>query len=335
MKIVFFLLLGFTVSCVTTPASSIDDALCGKLSGQINSPPPDLIIYQDLKVSGSARQENGLAIRSVTVLDIPATPLSYDFSSWEVTLPFDTLRKNNVNGKVELKAIATDACGEKKGQAKLDPVTITIDPAAIASLKKSPILVPTYPGIVKYLPADGSQSASITVVANPEAIGLTLSLTKSIGDFIPNTSELRLVVGTDDQNQKAAVGTFLFRSTMPGFASITAQAQGATPGSITVPVISAPQLAPAGAVLPAGIQINVRVDTKGGTIRNCQASPSAVLAAFSGGRNISTDPAAVDTDGDGSPDIVISSAAGAAMASITVTCVDYYNQVGRATFSVP
>lgn len=333
MKLAFLLITVFVTSC-QTPASDVEDSLCGQVSGQINPLPPNQIVYGDLKIRGSATQKGGLAIRSITVLGISATPLIYDFSSWEVLLPFDTLRNNTTDGVVKLTAIAIDACGEKS-QVEFPSINVTIDPAAIASLKKSPLLIPSYPGNAKYLPADGSASASITVVTNLEAVGLKLNVTKSIGDFIPNISELLLVPGTDDLNQKAAVGTFLFRSMVPGLAIIVAQGQGAPAGSLTVPIIGPPRLEPAGAMLTAGIQINVVVNTDGGTVRFCQASPSSVLTAFSGGHNLAMDPAAVDTNGDGRPDLIISSAAGAAMASITVTCVDYYNQLARATFSVP
>jgi hypothetical protein len=177
-----------------------------------------------------------------------------------------------------------------------------------------------------YLPSTKPASALLSITANPQAAGVKVALSASIGAVQP--SEVTL----SGDGMADATAMALFSSTVTGTAVISATAKGVS--SIkSIPVIGPPTLVPDGRTLAPGGSVRVTVLTAG-SIDSCQATPTPRISVTSGPMmNLMQGTGGMDQTEDGSIDIDVQVDPALAVEEKTkISCRDAFGQVATAEF---
>ncbi|MBA2663290.1 MAG: hypothetical protein H0U74_13465 [Bradymonadaceae bacterium] len=285
-----------------------------------------------LRVVGTARHRDDLAIRQVYVAGVPATLRegAFNFSWWEAEISYEVLESLRAAGSrdIALQITATDACAFTHRVYSV-PFVLEDQVEVIVDALELELVLP--PGR-DYLPVTQSAPASVQVSASAQAVGAEVVLRATSGSFSPSDSgEITLTLSASPSGR--ATASALFYGDRPGTVLVTASAQSVV-ATATVTVAGPPVLAPSGGDLRAGESIRVEILTEGGlrSLGPCLASPVSGVDVRSSG-DLMAGGAVVDTNGDGRPDFTVSVDADLEQnVSVLVTCVDDYGQSTSATF---
>jgi hypothetical protein len=231
-------------------------------------------------------------------------------------LPADS----NDPNKSTIEVVAFDGCEQS---FPIDSFEVAIDRTPGVRVERLALSI-DFPGDEqtdeRFLPADGSASGLIRIVANPDARGATVTLTSNSGTFEGVATGNTVVLSGDGTGTQAQT------------AIISASTKTATSAPLAVDVAGPPTFIPGGATLDEGDSVSVSVFTDG-KVESCQATPVLGLTITSGAANLMSSAAANDPDGDGRVDIVVKAAAAlTAAVESDVTCRDRYGQQTTVTF---
>ncbi len=276
----------------------------------------------DLHIKGTASHSRHITIRQLSVQGVSATLDSDNYKTWSAVVPETSLVGDGTDGsKVSLKIEAEDSCGQR---LSLDvPVTLV---AKVQRLS----LTTALPSGAPYLPANGTTSAVLTVTANPEARGALVTLGATTGATFTGATNGSVVLSGPTGADVTA--TFLVTSSKAGALTVSATARDQV-ATVTLPVAGPPTFLPSHATLVAGQSLGVTLDTQG-SVESCQASPAPGLHVTTGAQDISTQPGAIDSTGDGLVDLVVIADPGLTTPqTVTVVCRDPFGQSASATFT--
>lgn len=321
-------------ACDTPPASRECTNDEGAIEGSATSGPTEQVVAADLTVSGVATQTDGHVIRRITVAGISAKNEGFNFETWSAVLPIGLLAglpaDSNDPNKSTIEVVAFDGCEQS---FPIDSFEVAIDRTPGVRVERLALSI-DFPGDEqsdeRFLPADGSASGLIRIIANSDARGATVTLTSNSGTF-EGVATGNTVVLSGDGTGDAEANVF-FTGTQAQTAVITASTKTATSAPLAVDVAGPPTFIPAGATLDEGDSVSVSVFTDG-KVESCQATPVLGLTITSGAANLMSTAAANDTNGDGRVDILVKAAVAlTAPVESDVTCRDRYGQQTTVTF---
>lgn len=300
----------------------------------------------DLVLSGTATHSGGFAIRRVLVQGLAADNLGFNFDAWTVTVPIEVLVASaaaaddgdspTATGTLAVEAV--DACGEVH---VLDPLTVDVDLTPDVVVGAGDLSVTVRAGEEGYLPADGSEVATVEVCAPADAVGVEVVLSSGEGSFLGLTDG-HAELGLDETDGCAGAGVTVSFSpdTTRSTAFLSASAGGAT-STAAIDVAVAPSLVPASASLAAGQGLVVQV-LADGVVRTCTAfgaDPASLEA------EILSEDGSTTSLYDGIPlpatepstdyRLRLAAPAGASAAMVQVQCCDVFDQCSApAIYSV-
>lgn len=315
-------------ACESDPSAPACD-VAGEVTGGVIAGPTEQLVDADLRVRGVATHSEGRTIRRVLVAGIAATNDGFNFESWSVTLPIDTLAglARGAGAAVTIEVAAIDACERR---FELESFTLNVDPTPGVRVTSLAIARAISSGL-EYIPASGAVPALLTITGNPDAAHAIVKLSASAGSFTGAPGDQVTLQG---DGAAAATATVLYSASTPTSQAVlitaTAKEQIA---QTTVRVAGPPTLLPGSASLAPGQEVAVTVLTQG-TVQACQASPAQGLSITSGGQDLMATPGGVDVNGDQLVDIRVEAAPSLTGAvSSTVSCRDPYGQASIGTYT--
>jgi hypothetical protein len=307
----------------------------GRIEGAIITGQTNQVVAADLTVRGTATHTQSLVVRRILVAGIAAKNEGFNFEQWSAVVPIGVLGRLPASGgpdRVEIEAIAFDGCDQEFSLG--EPLVIDVDRTPGVRVERLALDV-AFPGSEqpdeRFIPADGSASALITVVANADARGAAVTLTTNVGDFEGVTEGN--VVHLAGEGMADATATVFLTADRAQDAIISAHTRTATAPAIAIDVAGAPTLVPSTAMLEPGDSISVTVFTDG-KVESCQATPATGMTVRgSDDTDLMQRPAAPDSNGDGRIDFVVRAEPTLTTAvTTTVTCQDRYGQAAPGTF---
>lgn len=308
------------------PCDALEDQPCRDpeaITGEIVSRPLREPVVADLVVSGTLDAPANATVYRVAVNGIDATQSSPDFRNWTATIPLAVLVAGAQKGVVSLSAVAVSNCGSAPSVLDTRSVKVSETPGIVVSRLA---IISTLASGVDYLPASAPGSALLTITANPEAAGASVSTVATGGTLSAAQATL-----SGDGVVDATAQVLLAAST-PGVATVTAMAQGQA-AVRTVLVVGAPTFAPDGTALKSGDSLRVTVVTTG-RVTSCQATPARGVHVTSGpDSDLMRGTGGVDLTNDQLIDLDISvDRTLVEPTTTTLSCRDPWGQVGTATF---
>lgn len=327
--------LAILCGCDAPPIEADCDAASGAIEGSVVSGRTAEIVAADLTVRGVAHHTEGHVVRRVVVAGVAAKNEGFNFEQWSAVVPIGLLGGLPAAGtpdEVELAVVAVDGC---ERETALDTFTVAVDRTPGVRVERLAITV-DFPGAdepgERFLPADGSASALLRLVANPDARGAVVTLGTNVGGF-EGVAAGNLATLAGDGTADATATVFLTVDRAQD-AIVTAQGKTIAAAPRAIDVAGPPTLLPSTAALAPGGSTSITVFTDG-KVAACQATPAAGLVVTSGAADLMAVPAANDVNGDGRVDITVTAAAAVtAAATTTVSCVDRYGQASQGTFTV-
>lgn len=314
----FFLLALY--SCNTSAPAANPDCE-GGASGQITATAqfsPGNPQRHDLVVTGTAADDRGLAIRSVTVSGVLATNTGFNFSTWTATVPAATLAAQaDSSGQTTISVVAVDSCGATVNAYTSPAFAVDLTPGIrVDSLQ----ITLTPPGGEAFIPANGSIPASLRITANPEAAGAVVAVSASIGTI--DGAVGGTVVLSGDGHTMPAAASLLYQSTKSGNALVTASAKDQT-ATAAVLVAGPPLILPISATVGIGQKLTVTAISDG-SVDSCAFTATPGLAVSS----TQVSPTRID--------ITVDATKASAGDVATGTCRDAFGQQSSvASYSVP
>ena len=303
--------------------AACDAAVDADLSGSLIEGPVDDVVDSELVVQGSASHARGLAIRQITVAGVPATSDSFNFERFSVAVPWSVLASMAEDDVAAVDVIAEDACGVTATLSTFDVSVSPVERGDVTELNLDVDLGST----LDWLPADGVTQAALRLTANPEARGVPVDLSATVGT-VHGAASLRL---TEDGDVTSA--SALYVSDTPGTVLLTATAGGQL-ASHTLVVAAPPAVLPAFADVSPGGRASLSASSAG-AVQACRATADPGLTVTSGAIDLTRADGAFDENGDGHPDIRVEAAEDAELgATAVVTCRDPFGQSGTAQVEV-
>lgn len=313
-----------------------------RVTSTVSAPVPGQTVTGDLVLTGAAEHDEGLTIRTLSVLGVQATNKGFNFDSWQATVPLATLLAHTdtvtADGReVVLTLEATEACNqgatvdviiEDGAKESPDRRLYVEPPVRLGSLTASVVYDESYKysdgETIKYLPANGDFAADLTVsVADATLSGgarVQLDATGVLFDDIPDRTAQRLTAdGTLDMK---------VRSNQVGTTSLLIRAGDDTTGA-QLRVGGTPILSPAALVLGAGDSAVVSGSIAGDvaaevTCTVAATSPSATVKPLAG------DVLAFDARQGDAFGFTVEVADPATPGLVTISCVEVaYKQAGK------
>jgi hypothetical protein len=224
---------------------------------------------------------------------------------------------------------ATITCQDQQMQSATAMFVVSAPVPIVDRLQFDPIV---YPGGRTFLPANGRDSATLELRANPKARTASVQVRTSFGN-IDGSRERTIVLsgnGVSDVEHP-----LLFSATEAGRALILATSANGRSASIEVKIAGPPAITPGAQSLQPGQTIRAFARSDG-ELPACRATSSTGLLVTSNGVDLMANTGGTDVNGDGDVDLEIQALSpGVAGASTVITCRDSYGQTSpAATFTV-
>ena len=234
-------------------------------------------VTADLVVTGTATHTGGLAIRSLSVLGVPAESTGFNFEAWKVTVPLAVLRAqpaviSAAGREVELTVTVREPCSES-GPIEVDipdvHQIVYIDPSVELGTLSMSIDAP-------YLAPKPGASATLKITSEPKIEGARVVL-EAVGvlfDGIADRSSVRL----DAQGE----AKLEIRATRAGPVSIVGRSDQDFAGVI-LDVGGKPTLSPSMLTLTAGAAnyVSGHIDGEVAARVRCTASEATYATVHS------------------------------------------------------
>ena len=322
------------VGCETPPVELVcEKDQGGIVEGQIIAGQTSEVVAAELTVRGVAAQTEGHVIRRVVVAGVAAKNDGFNFEQWSAVVPIGVLAglpAASAPDRVEVAAVAFDGC---EREFSLGAIEVAVDRTPGVRVEQLALAV-DFPGDEgtggRFIPADGSASALVRIIGNPDARGAAVTLTTNVGTF-EGVAAGNVVHLAGDGTADATATVFLTADRAQD-AIVSAHAKTVTSPPLAIDVAGPPTPVPSTGTLGPGDTISVTVFTEG-RVEACQATPAASLTVMSGTSNLMASPGASDTNGDGRVDITITAdAALTSAAETTISCRDRYGQASVGVF---
>lgn len=242
-------------------------------SGRTVGPPAT-----DLTVRGVAEHDYGFAIHSLAVAGIAAKSEDFNYRQWSAVVPLallTTLPRDTATGEVLVDLEVRDSCGaytepdDKRLRITIDAASLTIDGPAYADPNAA------------YVPATGTDAATVTIHAAKEAAGARIRVTSQPAAqlVLDGVSGGFVTLQAVDDQARAVV-----RVTSKTAGAYTLLASSATTTATAgLTVAGAPSFVPGTVTLTPGAIRNITV-LSDGDLRECWAEgvPEGVLVTLDG-----------------------------------------------------
>lgn len=320
-------LAGLIGGCEAPPTTADCEAASpADLTGTASSGERLAPVDSALTIEGTAAQAGGLAIRTVQVGGVTGSATAFNYGQWSAEVPWEVLSDLAGEGsEATLPVVLRDACDQERTVAEL---VVAVSPIPGGEVTRLDVEV-DLPGNLGWLPADGRTPALVRLVANPQARGTAVDLAVSLGDLDGAAGARLSGDGTSDADLQ-----LLFTSDQAGSALLTATADDRLITQ-TIRVAGPPSVDPAIVDVQPGERVSLTARSEG-AVRACTADTDPGIAVTSGGIDLTRGEAAVDSNGDGHPDVLVEAAFDAASgATAVVRCVDPFGQAGTSSVRVP
>jgi hypothetical protein len=292
-----------------------------------------LPVTGDLAITGTYAPPAGIQVSEIFVEGVAATAVGADISNFTVTVPFAAVQSAAARGRTPQTATLQVTAVTSCSNAPLPIGQLIVPVQALTTLSIAPL-----DGSPSYLPTTKSVPEPLEIVANPEAVGETITVTTSQGTVSGAASAM---VALSGDGVDPATGTvLLLAGSSDGVADVTAQ--GLTAGSLTIVYAAGPpQFAPPTSGINAGDSMTVALVSSlppsllVPSIIGCTATADPQLSATTGSATITGLTPLAKNDQDQLLEFTITAGSTAAgSATITVTCFDQFAQSSSATYTV-